>query len=310
MLINNKKSIRTVENYLQGFELGDMVQIVLTDIDNFKQKLILIGFSADLPVGEKLLPPVFGSVSDYNANGRYETLRDLPKEKFYITQTRKVKDWHGNYHTVFPSIKYERYQRRLIDAPSQEITITQDTNGEKIISFEQTELNDANKETIKHTINLFLELFGECNVVDDEFLTRVRTRINRVNWNILPQGEIPWERLQSKIIELLEETNIESKEDTLDRFEYISRFSPDFMAIGNGGFNDYVVFGFKDKNLYVLENSFAGNATYIFNNNWQSISQLTKAQILKEDLQEHRLIHKKNWKQQIKIILNIHSKDK
>lgn len=265
MLINNRKSVRTVDKYLVGFEMGETLQIVLTDIDSFKQKLTLMGFSADLPVGEKLLPPAFGSVSDYNANGKYELLKDLPKEKFYISQTREIKDWHGNYHSVFPSIEYKRYQRRLIDAPSQEISIAVDTNNEKVISSEQIELNIDSKETIKHIINLFLELFGECNIVDNDYFTRVKTKINRVNWNILPQGEIPWEKAKSKIIDLLEKTNIESKEDTLDRFEYISRFSPDFMAIGNGGFNDYVVFGFNDKNLYVLENSFAGNATYIFN---------------------------------------------
>ena len=120
----------------------------------------------------------------------------------------------------------------------------------------------------------------------------------------MPQGEIIWEKSKIKIVELLEKTNIQNKEDTIDRFEYISRFNPDFMAIGNGGFNDYVVFGFNDKNLYVLENSFAGNATYIFNDDWKIISQLTKAEILKENLQAHRLIHKKNWKLQIKNILS------
>lgn len=303
MLITNKKSIRNVDNFLKGFEAGDLVQIVLTDIDSFKNKLILMGFSSDLPIGEKLLPPVFGRVSNYNANGEYELLKDLPKEKFYITQIREIKDWHGNNHTVFPSIEYQRYQRRLINVPSQEICILQDTNNEKVICSERIELNNESKEKIKHIINLFLELFGECNIVDNEFLTRVRTKINRVNWNILPQGEIPWQIAKIKIIELLEKTNIESREDTLDRFEYISRFNPDFMAIGNGGFSDYVVFGFKEKNLYVLENSFAGNATYIFRDDWKTISQLTKAEILKENLQAYRLIHKRNWKRQIKEIL-------
>ncbi len=48
-----------------------------------------------------------------------------------------------------------------------------------------------------------------------------------------------------------------------------------------------------------MENAFAGNATYVFKDDWINISQLTKAQILKENLQEDRLIHKKNWKRMI-----------
>jgi len=74
-------------------------------------------------------------------------------------------------------------------------------------------------------------------------------------------------------------------------------------ATGNGGFNDYVVFGFNNSDSYVLENSFAGNATYIFNNDWKTLSQLSKAEILAENLQEYRLIHKRNWKQKIREIL-------
>lgn len=304
MLITNKKSIRNVDNFLKGFEEGDIVQIVLTDIDSFKNKLILMGFSSNLPIGESILPPIYGLVSDFNANGRYEPRKDLPKETHYATQTATIKAFGKHDVLITKQQPYKKYVVELVEeAPSFELVILKDTNDTKIISTKEFTNNEESKKLIKHSINLFLELFGECNVVDNEFLTRRRTKINRVNWNILPQGEIIWEKAKIKIDELLENTNIPNKEDTLDRFEYISRFSPDFMAIGNGGFNDYVVFGFKNKNLYVLENSFAGNATYIFNDDWKSISQFSKAQILKEDLQEYRLIHKRNWKRQIKEIL-------
>ena len=114
---------------------------------------------------------------------------------------------------------------------------------------------------------------------------------------------MPWEQLKEPLMDLLDKTAVESREDSLNRFEFINSFSPDFVATGNGGFNDYVVFGFTDKNLYVLENSFAGNATYIFSSDWQTLSQLTKAEILEENLQEFRLIHKKNWKRSVREIL-------
>jgi hypothetical protein len=262
-----------------------------------------MGFSPTLPIGEKILPSVFGSISSYNAKGKYKKLKNLPKETFYIEQSRDIKDWHGNYHSVSTSMRYKRFQTEFIDAPSQELTILENDNREKIVASDIFIVKEENKELIKHTINLFLELFAECNVVDDEFFSRQKTPIKKVSWKILPKGIITWEKLQEPLLELLNKTNIESKYDTLKRFEFINSFSPDFVATGNGGFNDYVVFGFTDRDLYVLENSFAGNATYIFNNDWETLSQLSKAEILAENLQEYRLIHKRSWKQNIREIL-------
>jgi len=263
-----------------------------------------MGFSSALPIGERVLPSAFGSVSSYNANGKSEKLKDLPKETFYVEQSRDIKDWHGNYHSVSTSMRYKRFQTELIDAPSQELTILENEEKEKIVSSNMLTVTNVNKELIKHTVNLFLELFGECNIVDDEFLSRQKTPIKRVSWNILPRGIMPWKQIKEPLLELLDKTDIESKYDTLKRFEFINDFAPDFVATGNGGFNDYVVFGFTNRGLYVLENSFAGNATYIFSNDWETLSQLSKAEILAEKRQEHRLIHRKYWKHSIKEILS------
>jgi uncharacterized ubiquitin-like protein YukD len=299
----NKKRIRNMEKVLSDFKENENVIIMLDAIEYHKAKLVQLGFSSSLQIGERLLPSVEGSISKYNADGRYEKLKDLPKEIFYINRTVNIKDWHGDYHLVSQSIPYERYQRRFIDAPSRELTIGKDNENNKIIVSNTIKLTSENKPLIKHTINLFLELFGECLVVDDELYSRQKTPIKRVNWNILPKGKIPWDKLKEPLLRLLEKRSIENKEDSLKRFEYINGFSPDFVATGNGGFNDYVVFGFTDRNLYVLENSFAGNATYIFDKDWEELSQLTKAEILVEKLQKHRLIHRSNWRRNIGDIL-------
>lgn len=267
--------------------------------------MIQVGFSSSLPIGEKVLPSILcGNISEINANGKYEKLRDLPKETYYKTQSATIKAYGKHDVHITKQQPYEKFKVGLIEvAPSMELLILLDDNNEKIVTSDKLIFNENNKNLIKHTINLFLELFGECSVVDNEFLSRQKTKIKKVSWNILPQGVMPWVKLKEALIDLLDKTEVVSKEDTLRRFEYINSFSPDFVATGNGGFNDYVVFGFTDKNLYVLENSFAGNATYIFNNDWETLSQLSKAEILAEELQEHRLIHRKYWKRSIKDIL-------
>lgn len=301
----SQSKIQKVDKYLLEFNEDENLYIILDDIDSFKDRLIQIGFSSSLPIGEKVLPSILcGNVSEFNANGRYEKLRDLPKETYYKTQSATIKAYGKHDVYITKQQPYKKFQVGLTEvAPSVELLILLDDNNEKIVTSDKLIFNENNINSIKHTINLFLELFGECSVVDNEFLSRQRTKIKKVSWNVLPQGVMPWGKLKEPLIDLLDKTEVESKEDTLRRFEYINSFSPDFVATGNGGFNDYVVFGFKDKNLYVLENSFAGNATYVFNNDWKTLSQLSKAEILAENLQTHRLIHRKYWKMSIKEIL-------
>ena len=302
----SQSKIHNVDRFLHEFQQNDHLYIILDDLDSHKDKLFKVGFSSSLPTGEKVLPSaLFGTVSDFNANGKYEKLRELPKETYYKTQSATIKAYGKHDVYITKQQPYEKFQVELTEtAPSIELVILLDDNNEKIVSSDNLIYNENNKNLIKHTINLFLELFGECIVVDNEFLSRQKTKIKKVSWNILPKGVMPWAKLREPLIDLLDKTKVEDKEDTLRRFEFINSFSPDFVATGNGGFNDYVVFGFEDRNLYVLENSFAGNATYVFKNDWEIISQLSKAEILAENLQEHRLIHKKYWKRSIKEILS------
>jgi hypothetical protein len=72
------------------------------------------------------------------------------------------------------------------------------------------------------------------------------------------------------------------------------------MAIGNGGFVGYVVFGFEDTGIYILESAYINNATYVFDEGWEAFSQLTKAKILTQGVHHARIIHNKHWYRSIK----------
>lgn len=74
--------------------------------------------------------------------------------------------------------------------------------------------------------------------------------------------------------------------------------------MGQGGFNDYLLFGFPNKNIYVLESIRFGNATYVFDRNWEELSQLSKKEILDNDLHVNRIIHIEGWEQNVNDLLN------
>ena len=74
-----KKRIVNVENYLHGIRDGQEFYVSFTDLQNNINKVNRIGFSQDLFIGEKILPNIIGSISKFNANGKFLIRRDLPK---------------------------------------------------------------------------------------------------------------------------------------------------------------------------------------------------------------------------------------
>ncbi|MBU0457051.1 MAG: hypothetical protein KKD75_02815 [Nanoarchaeota archaeon] len=295
----NKKRIVSVDNVLLEFKEGEEVYIILNLASNLSKKLKDIGFNT-LDIGSSVLPKKIGSVSRYNADGKYELLREEPKEPYCIDRDMTFLAYGKHEVTKSVTFTYNRYQRKLILAPTQELSIILDKDNNKIISSDLITYNKENKKLIKHVINLFLELFGECQLVDKNLISRIKTPIKKLNWNIMPKGKMPWKELEKQ---LLNTTNINSSRNSKEiyaRINYINSFEPDFFAVGNGGFNDYIVLGFEKKNIFILENRLPKNATYVFKKNWEEITKLTKAQILAENLQEDRIIHSFNWKDNIK----------
>jgi hypothetical protein len=74
---------------------------------------------------------------------------------------------------------------------------------------------------------------------------------------------------------------------------------------GQAGFEGYLIFGFTEKDLFVLESLVYGNATYVLGSNWESLAGLTKKEILAADLHVARIIHRQGWDSEIARLLAI-----
>lgn len=297
-----KKRIRNVESYLGTVRNEESFHIAFTDVENQSNRIIEAGFSPSLEIGEAILPFGLGPISRFNANGKYNIRRDLDKESYYIERVWNWTDWAGNSHSRIVSIRRERYPRELILPPVEEFLID-NYQEDKIIVSRQFIKNSMNYEEIKHVMNLFLEYFGEFDLIRENYEPYIFENITRLNWKIFPQGEYPWERVREVARERIQRQPVGNRPVIENHLEKISAFVPNFVAVGQGGFYDYVVFGFPDKNLYVFESIKTGNATYIFNDNWENISMLTKAEILNNNLQQERLFHTPLWETRINEIL-------
>ena len=298
MLIT-KARINSIEKYIRPFKNEDGLYVA-TEIDTkvLEQRLETIGFPSTDFTGVKLIPRGIGPVSEFNSEGRDIPLKDLPMETYY--RDACIIDWHGDYHYV--DIPGERYQRKHIDAPLQEISLI--TIGDKNYAISDLLPNTLEgKELIKHVVNLFLEIFGVCEILDKNKCPEVSTApLKRANWQILPEGEIVWEHVNQYAGNIQDASELVGQLQK-HRFTTIIKYKPDEVYYGNGGFHGYLVFVFKKKKLVLMENMIYGNATYVFRDNWAELSKMSKAEIIKQNLQDKRLVHRGNWPYQIMSLL-------
>lgn len=303
-MVIKKTRIRTLKPFKNVLEKYKNIIIGLpVDIENSKV-VNRVGFTSRLDLGETVLPSTqFGPISVFNAEGKYIKHKDQPKETAYRVGEWKWKQWCGYHQTVecskFVNIPYKRYPRTFVSPPSVELSISAQNGIKLLIS---PIINADDEEKLIHTINLFLEIFGECQILDSK-MDNVVSSVKRLNWTVLPQGKMPWSSLKKAVEKIIEETPKGKRSYLEHRLELINKYQPNFTAVGNAGFHGYIIMGFTNKNLFVLESPFYGNATYILENDWEELSKRTKAEIINANLCKYRLIHKEGWDAEIKRLL-------
>lgn len=296
----NKKRIRNLLANLPGELQGEKV-VVTTPAGLSLSKLALLGFSHPLLPGTSLLPAVVGPVTRFNAEGKYIVHRDQPKETKHRQVWWRWTEKHGKNEVEQEGVKdvpYERYPRTFLPPPSVELLVAAH-DGQPVVVSQEMQVDFEREDALKHTINLFLECFGGCKILRQSMEPVTVAATTRLNWTVLPKGEMPWSRLEPLLSGVIETQSKGKRPVVAFRLEFISRFKPEFVAVGNGGFSGYVVFGFPRRGFFILECAKYANATYVFDKNWEELSQLTKAEVLNNRLQSHRFVHVERWQDQI-----------
>ena len=302
-----KKRINNIAPYIRHIKDGSRIVFGISDLERFSSRLRRIGFGESYEQGQSLLPAIIGPVSNYNAKGKLIIHKDKPMETAYRQVLWHWTEWHGRYETVEQSkivdVPYKRYPRSFVAPPSMELTITQSFEGQTILISPVLEKNEKNEELLKHTINLLLELFGECQFFTEGLESIIKTPIKRLNWTVLPQGEMPWEQAKKHYDPIVKSAPKGNQQVLYYRLKTVNDLQPDFRAVGTAGFHGYIVHGFTKKKIFVFESMYYGNATYVFDETWEELSKMTKAEILNDKLQKARIIHRDGWKRSLERIM-------
>lgn len=302
----NKKRIRSLLANLPAELQGHKVVVAAPDGAS-PARLRTLGFTDPLEVGTQVLPTVVGPVTRFNAEGRFVIHRDKPKETKYRQVWWRWTEKHGDQEVEQEDVRdvpYERYPRSFVPPPGVELTVA-DVEGNPTVVSAELSVDFENEDALRHVINVFLEAFGgSCRILLQSLEPVVVAPTRRLNWQLLPPGAMPWARLEPELKRVIDSQSKGKKPVVTYRFDYINRFRPEFVAVGQGGFSGYVVFGFPRLGFYILECAKYANATYVFEKDWEELSQLTKAEILNNALQSHRFVHLQGWSEHVARLFN------
>lgn len=303
-MITGVKRIRAWGKYSNHVPNGESINIGLEVTDEVKNVLLTIGFEPDIQVGRAIIPaPELGRTSRFNSEGRLVPQRHLPKETAFRQIYWEWKTWDGATHSDWKDVPYQRYPRKLI-APPSEYLVIQERDGCKFVVVGDAYVQGQDDESRAiHKVNLLLELFGRADVLRSDLSSFPTPRLIKLHWELLPPGEMPWARLQGHMEPVIARVPGGKAPIVRQRIEILAQYSPEFVARGVQGYRGYLVFGFPKNNLFVLESPEYGNATYVFEGNWEQLSQLTKAEILAGNLHKHRVVHMTTWERAISEIL-------
>lgn len=306
-MIIQQKYIINLERHLSSLEDNTRIVIGISLSKEHEPKLENIGFPDGSKPGDTILPsPNLGRFCRYNAEGKIIVHRDQQKETAYRTVEWHWQEWHGREkveRSDFRDVSYLRYPRSLLPPTSIELKIEREPNSQLLLISPQYNYVNNNYDQIKMAINIFLEIFGYCEIFTENLKKITSIPTFRVNWEILPPGKYPWEKMQKILDPIISRAKPGNQPIIKNRFQTIEKYGPEFHVIGRGGFRGYVIHGFPHKNVFVLESAYYGNATYIFDQRWEELSKLSKAEIISEAFQKDRVIHLKGWHARIDNIL-------
>lgn len=290
--------INNPQIYLYELSPGDSFYIAAPIAPKDGIRLQLYGFEIE---GQSRVPIPRHSATTLNANGKWILRKDLPKEPRSFEHEFHVVDWHGNDHYGTCWQTRMCYMRELI--PPAEICFTLD-NG--TLYSPMFSLSPEIMESVKLSVNIMLEMFGSCEIWTSEKMpVSPPVRKREVPWEILRKGSRDREAWEKYVTQIIKERPEKQRNIIKQRHEHLWKQSPDFCVLGTQNFWGYVVYGFPEQDLYVFECNQPNNATYVFRGDWEAASQLTKTEILSGHLQETRIFHTDQWRENVrKVILN------
>jgi hypothetical protein len=247
-----------------------------------------------------LLPPSSGVYARRNLDGWDEKRTDLPKEM------RDVSTWapswnSGSYHLVTREIEAYPVVRHPAKLLTISTTVLEPLADAALVRFRVDHpllRNDvAFADDLRFNLRLLREAVGEAHVYDADLSDDEFARIQHVDWELLAPGSV--DRVLAHLASR-KAIDTEKLKVAQERLSVLDRLGHDGFIVGKGRFARYFGARFGDR-LVVLENLEYGNALYVFEENWEQLTQLSRTELIKRrDASVHRVPHLPGWQSAIR----------
>ena len=286
MIIAQKKILKTPKN----IDENKKYYIVVNASTDNLEKLGMVKYEEGVVIQPSTK---YGITSRRNVNGYYIVQKDLPKEERFIrTIYWEWQLYSGEWQSDYKDIYKECYPKKYIEPYGIEMTLRKNSKNKEIILTEY-----VNGLDIKNIINLYLEVFGYCEILDENLdSTLTDTKYIRRNWEILP----PDAKIEIDKFKKLKHEEKQKTRKSFDqvRLDTLEKYKPVERNIGKNGFQGYYAFIYE--NLCILESPIYGNATYIVErDNWKKSSMETKKELISSHKFLKRIEHDSKWFKQI-----------
>jgi hypothetical protein len=311
---NYRKVPHNLINSIAALAVDDVVvatvkRLTLAEISNYAHLGLALN-GGDLIVPSPAVPsPKVGKYSSANVYGKPIVRRDLPKEsRSYIVE---APNWNGSgTHDVW--LTREVYPRDLI--PPKEVALSvevlsQDTSDSSYMvkfAIEQVLRRTAPdfERELLYNLNILQENLGAVGVFAsaaslDDYLNTVH-----VDWEILPAGTLTVDEVLTRMLQNKRPVSVEQRRQMQERLAVLQQLRPKDYIAGTSEFLRYFGARFSDS-LVAFENLTYGNALYVMYENWQTLSQRSRVDLLKGPREGFdRIPHAYGWDQQLERLLD------
>lgn len=292
-----KKSILNANSHLQSFlREGEEFYIGLL-YEDFSEFLDFkkYGFPENFEEGYSILPKGLGPKTKANIDGKY--VRKKPDEKtskyIHIQYTK-------NGRLISFTREYYVYIKELLHKYNITLSYYVNKHGQRVVVSNKLIFNTDYHSNLKntHVINVFCEIFNDFEVFNSEFEPAINFN-RRFESELLPKGKLDARNFE-EVIEISKHyTRNETEHKAFQkRLHILKKYDPDVRGKGLNGFMGYIVFGFSDLNLVILESMYSDNATYIFSmEDYENNIILDKQQVKENKFLLKKVYHYENWEE-------------
>lgn len=249
------------------------------------------------------LPPAStGRWSEWNVNGREIVRRDLPK--VFRSWTTEAPNFNGNgTHPITHSREVFRRQRlygQQIEAAVTRRDEPRDSLVGTVLLTLQAPYDEDAEQAYLYAASLARTWFGSATAhsLDEAGIPQVPDQ--SVSWDFLPDGTV--EELREAVVKKFGGSAPPPEiEIMIDRLEKVQSLAPEKRLVGTSGLQRYIGYQFGD-DFVAFENPRVGNALYLLYGDWESLSQLTRSQLLaSREGDFDRIIHTARWFERLRL---------